>query len=280
MSLIEDSLRHRTGKSLEVPSNRKHESFACNSLVCSSPSGSQPIQPSDVGQGTSSNTSGILAQWPELALVGEVPQVPSNAAPSAEIVATFQYPCATLPVTIIQPPQYNGSNHPIASYPLVVQPSPADVPYASFMFTPSLIFGFGGDPYEPYSAPQLPQLEAPMPQNHFSPPPSFRWHECRWLGGPRCNGWAPGKNREMAEHLRSWHHFVGHERDIVQCEWGNCTRTMQRMNIARHIVSTHIREAANCRFCGKRFSRLDVVSRHERTCTEPANASSSSNTGL
>lgn len=125
---------------------------------------------------------------------------------------------------------------------------------------------FGQMFFEPIVVQQPPMPPTP-PEVSIPPNSGFQLHPCRWLGGPRCNGFAPGRNREMGEHLRVYHHFIGHERDTVQCEWENCGQTMQRMNVPRHIVSRHLLAAASCRFCGKRFSRPDVVARHERTCT-------------
>ena len=84
----------------------------------------------------------------------------------------------------------------------------------------------------------------------------------------------------MGEHLRVYHQFIGHERDTVQCEWENCGQIMQRMNVPRHIVSRHLLAAASCRFCGKQFSRPDVVTRHERTCAAGLLVSSSSSTRM
>lgn len=124
---------------------------------------------------------------------------------------------------------------------------------------------FGGLFSEPYAVHQPPVPPA-APEQSILPIASFQHYPCRWLSGPQCDGSAPGRNREMGEHLRTYHRFIGHERDMVQCEWENCGQAMQRMNVPRHIVSRHLLAAASCRFCGKRFSRPDVVARHERTC--------------
>lgn len=125
---------------------------------------------------------------------------------------------------------------------------------------------FGGIFSEPIAAHQ-PPIPPAAPEQSILPNPEFYYHSCRWMSGPQCDGLAPGRNREMGEHLRVFHRFIGHERDTVQCEWENCDKTMQRMNVPRHIVSRHLLAAASCRFCGKRFSRPDVVARHERTCS-------------
>lgn len=140
-----------------------------------------------------------------------------------------------------------------------------DVP---FMPTPELFdipVDFGGIFHDPLVAPQPPTPPA-APEVSILANLGFHYHPCLWLGGPQCDGFAPGKNREMAEHLRVYHHFVGHERNLVRCEWQNCGQLMQRMNVARHIVSRHLLAAATCRHCGRRFCRPDVVTRHERTC--------------
>lgn len=132
----------------------------------------------------------------------------------------------------------------------------------------------GGIFSEPFVTHQ-PPIPPPAEQS-ILPNPAFSYHQCRWLSGPQCNGQAPGRNREMGEHLRVFHYFIGHERDTVQCEWENCSQVMQRMNVPRHIVSRHLLAAARCRFCDRQFSRPDVVGRHERTCNVVSPVSSRS----
>ncbi|KIJ18953.1 hypothetical protein PAXINDRAFT_8315 [Paxillus involutus ATCC 200175] len=277
MSYFEDSPRHRN-EMLNDPSNRTQQSLECSPLVCSSFTGSQHPQLRNVGH---DEISRLFAQWVEFASPEEVSQVLSNASLSAEVSAPLEYSCGSPSTATVNPRQYNSSYFPRDSNPAVAQRAPVDEPYALPMQAypmPDWALGLGGGPYEPYHPPpQLPQFGPPL---HFPPPPSFRFHECRWLGGPPCDGSAPGRNREMAEHLRMYHHFVGHERDSVRCEWENCTRVMQRMNIPRHIVSTHLLEVASCQFCGKRFSRPDVVARHERTCIGPASGARVLDTGF
>ncbi|KAI9572121.1 hypothetical protein HD554DRAFT_2067096 [Boletus coccyginus] len=149
-------------------------------------------------------------------------------------------------------------------------------PYVSFVpiYQPlDTAMDVGGMFSEPLAAYQPPI--PPAPAQSLPPNPAFNCYQCRWLSGPPCDGQAPGRNREMGEHLRAYHRFIGHERDTVQCDWENCGQTMQRMNIPRHIVSRHLLAAASCRFCGKQFSRPDVVARHERTCGGVSPVSSS-----
>lgn len=165
-------------------------------------------------------------------------------------------------------------------------PTPAPHPLRFAGYWPTADSGFSADTYDPFTPTSQPfdtivdsggmihgALIAPQPPTPPAGPetsipqnPSFHYHPCRWLGGPQCGGSAPGKNREMAEHLRVHHLFIGHERDIVSCEWDSCGQVMQRMNVARHIVSRHLLAVASCRSCGKQFSRPDVVARHERSC--------------
>ncbi|KAH0827557.1 hypothetical protein J3R83DRAFT_4278 [Lanmaoa asiatica] len=174
------------------------------------------------------------------------------------------------PIYTSQPPQFSGY------YPTADGRFAADA-YGPFVPTPQHSdnpIDFGRIFYEPIAAPQPPVPPA-APAESIPPNSLFHYHQCQWLGGPRCDGLAPGKNREMGEHLRVYHHFIGHERDTVQCEWQNCGQTMQRMNVPRHIVSRHLLAAARCRFCGRRFSRPDVVARHERTCAGVLPVSSS-----
>ncbi|KAH0837772.1 hypothetical protein J3R83DRAFT_5950 [Lanmaoa asiatica] len=157
--------------------------------------------------------------------------------------------------------QFSGY-HPTADSGFVADAYHPLVPTSQPLDNPA---NFGRVFYEPTAAQQPVPPAAP---GESIPPDSFlNSHLCRWLGGPRCPGFAPSRNREMGEHLRVYHRFIGHERDAVRCEWENCRKTMQRMNLPRHIVSRHLSAAASCRFCGKRLSRLDVVVRHERACT-------------
>lgn len=115
------------------------------------------------------------------------------------------------------------------------------------------------------SAPPMAAL-TPSPPPPPSPPMSPTLHVCEWTEGGRCCGLAPGRNREMGEHLRTAHGFVGNERDTVYCRWGVCGRALQRMNMGRHIVSTHLRATATCPRCFKTLSRPDVAARHEKQC--------------
>ncbi|KAI6169547.1 hypothetical protein EDD17DRAFT_16309 [Pisolithus thermaeus] len=148
---------------------------------------------------------------------------------------------------------------------------------------PSLVF-LGGtyniphpDSQSPYPSPaQLPQSPQPYPSisyppypcdqtNTVKPLPHIPFHVCEW-GAKPCNTMAPGKNREMGEHLREFHDFIGNEKDSVPCYWGNCDKSLQRMNMGRHIVSTHLRQTTICPRCNKSLSRPDVASRHEKQC--------------
>ncbi|KAF8135655.1 hypothetical protein EV363DRAFT_1447435 [Boletus edulis] len=139
-------------------------------------------------------------------------------------------------------------------YPIDNGGLPADGynPFAAYQPSLDASLDFGGIFSEPFAAHQPPTPPA-APEQSILLNPAFYSYPCRWQSGPRCDGFAPGKNREMGEHLRVFHHFVGRERDVVQCEWENCGHTMQRMNVPRHIVSRHLLAAANCRFCKKRF---------------------------
>jgi len=248
---------HRTGDVPEItPNGTQHSN---SSPIDSLPPDPQPNQPSDFVQ-TLPEIPPPPTQYQSLAPVSPVEDM--------AFVATTQQL------------QYHGSSYPYGNNHEFEQPIPTGGPYTAYMATdftgiPDWAL-FWGNSYDPYPAPEISQT--PFPQNQ--PPHCFSSHQCQWLSGPQCDGWAPGKNREMAEHLRLYHDFGGHERDVVRCQWGSCNRSMQRMNLPRHIVATHLREAAECRFCGKRFSRPDVVGRHERTCSGPANGASGSNVGF
>lgn len=133
------------------------------------------------------------------------------------------------------------------------------------------------DSPSPYpSSIQLPQPQQPTPSISYPPypsdqaitvkrPPHIPMHVCEW-GEKPCNMLAPGKNREMGEHLREFHDFIGNEKDSVPCYWGNSDKSLQRMNVGRHIVSTHLRQTTICPRCNKSLSRPDVASRHEKQC--------------
>jgi len=169
-----------------------------------------------------------------------------------------------LPMCNSQPPQQFFGYYPTADNGF--DAAAYATPIVTTSGHPVAAAEFGEMFYEPPVVTHQPPIPPATPENPIPPNLPFYYHPCRWLSGPQCDGRAPGKNREMGEHLRVFHHFVGHERDPVRCEWENCGQTMQRMNVPRHIVSRHLLAAARCRFCSKRFSRPDVVSRHERTC--------------
>lgn len=180
------------------------------------------------------------------------------------------------------PPMYTSQLHQFSGYYSTADSRFAADGYGPFepTFQPfDYPTNLGGMFFEPIAVQQPPMPPAP-PEESILRNSVFQYHPCRWLGGPRCDGLAPGRNREMGEHLRAYHHFIGHERDTVQCEWENCGQTMQRMNVPRHIVSRHLLAAASCRYCGKRFSRPDVVARHERTCTGILSGSNSSSASI
>lgn len=161
------------------------------------------------------------------------------------------------------PPQFSGH---YATADSGFANDPCDSFMSTYQHLLDASMDFGEMPSE-FVAAHQPPIPPMTPEQSIAPNPAFHYHPCRWLGGPRCEGLAPGRNREMGEHLRVFHRFIGHERDPVQCEWEGCGQSMQRMNVPRHIVSRHLLAAANCRFCGRRFSRPDVVARHERTCS-------------
>ncbi|KAI6044672.1 hypothetical protein EDC04DRAFT_326610 [Pisolithus marmoratus] len=118
-------------------------------------------------------------------------------------------------------------------------------------------------PQSPQPYPSVSHL--PYPVDPAKPPPHIQMYVCEW-GVKQCNTLAPGKNREMGEHLREFHEFIGNEKDTVHCHWGNCNKELQRMNMGRHIVSTHLRQTTICPRCKKTLSRPDVASRHEKQC--------------
>ncbi|KAG1716099.1 hypothetical protein ID866_1071 [Astraeus odoratus] len=170
----------------------------------------------------------------------------------------------TVSVNQVPSPQY---------YPPNVVPNvpPYQMPYPGVGYTPTPVNHPVNQTTLPpsvsqqsYSGVSFPSF--PTPQTPTPPPPSqIYMHRCEWTTRS-CNGWAPGKNREMGEHLRESHDFIGNEKDTVHCQWGNCNKSLQRMNMGRHIVSTHLRETTTCPRCNKTLSRPDVASRHEKQC--------------
>ncbi|KIJ67520.1 hypothetical protein HYDPIDRAFT_108347 [Hydnomerulius pinastri MD-312] len=264
----EDSPEHRT----EEP---PQQAYNYSSLVSSPSSLRRQNHLSNLGQGVSSDD---LTQNPAtLAVITDFQgheqlQPPVTTLPlvnmSGNTMDTTMYSAdAFIPQNSVggqlpaMPPQYYSSHAPPYYNPPFT--NNADVPPWYFVGQPLTASGwaldFGGGSHH---APPMPQQLA------LVPPPSPFPRPCRWLGGPSCHGLAVGpvRNREMSEHLRFHHQLVGHERDVVRCQWAGCHRRLQRMNMGRHIVTTHLHEAAHCRFCGGRFSRPDVVARHERTC--------------
>ncbi|KAG9316410.1 hypothetical protein JVU11DRAFT_2444 [Chiua virens] len=250
----ENSPFHRSANLLCCDSSRRGQTVNCSSQGYLSTSSHH--EPRRVAQSDSSPTTSVFtvpASGPDTRdFQGFPPMNPID----------LEYYLG-LPVHRSPPPQLSGC-HPAVDARFITDA------YGSFATAPQPLepnspTAFGGVVYGPVAA-QQPSMPPVTPRNPMALNPGFDYHPCRWLGGPQCDGLAPGRNREMGEHLRAYHRFVGHERDTVQCQWENCGQTMQRMNVPRHIVSRHLLAAASCRFCGKRFSRPDVVGRHERTC--------------
>lgn len=174
------------------------------------------------------------------------------AVPGGSYTSTPFYP-QNIPPTI---PPHHGPTFSSGGY----DPSlPANPPID--LYQPAVHQQGMPQPYQNIPFPSYPVAATPTPP----PPAHTHMHTCEWRVG-RCTGLAPGKNRDMGEHLREFHGFTGNEKDIVRCYWGHCDKQLQRMNMGRHIVSTHLRETTTCPRCNKTLSRPDVASRHEKQC--------------
>ncbi|KAL4074312.1 hypothetical protein J3A83DRAFT_2719246 [Scleroderma citrinum] len=90
---------------------------------------------------------------------------------------------------------------------------------------------------------------------------------CRWSHhGTQCPGSLEGEKNSVARHLRDYHDFVCDGEQVV-CAWEHCGSTLQRRNVARHIVAFHLEVKVYCRYCHMPLSRQDANRKHEKSCT-------------
>ncbi|KAG6332247.1 hypothetical protein ID866_6839 [Astraeus odoratus] len=53
---------------------------------------------------------------------------------------------------------------------------------------------------------------------------------------------------------------------MVVCPWQGCTKSLQYMNLPRHIRSAHLGVRFCCERCGKSVTRKEGIARHGATC--------------
>lgn len=75
-----------------------------------------------------------------------------------------------------------------------------------------------------------------------------------------------GDRRSVTSHLRNKHNFSC-DGQTIACAWGECTASMQRRNIPRHIVACHFEVKVACLQCGLALSRADANKKHRLACT-------------
>lgn len=89
-------------------------------------------------------------------------------------------------------------------------------------------------------------------------------YPCKW-STRHCGTLVAGNRIDVALHLREHHRFVC-DGDAAECLWDGCRTRMQRRNIPRHIVSSHLEVRVRCPTCGMLFSRVDASKTHQRSC--------------
>lgn len=90
---------------------------------------------------------------------------------------------------------------------------------------------------------------------------------CKWSRRSRCPVSLEGDKNSVARHLRDYHGFVC-DGEAVACAWEQCGISLQRRNVARHIVACHLEVKVYCKSCGIPLSRPDAGKKHEKYCTK------------
>jgi hypothetical protein len=92
-------------------------------------------------------------------------------------------------------------------------------------------------------------------------------HVCRCVGGESpCRTLLTGNMKELRGHLAYDHHFRTTGKKYHKCLWIGCDKWLQRENIPRHIISSHLRVKVECETCGVELSRSDVRHSHAKRC--------------
>ena len=84
---------------------------------------------------------------------------------------------------------------------------------------------------------------------------------CGLAGGLHCALPLDGSAKSIKLHLRM-HGHRHPEREAVQCPWVGCTRTLQWVNIPRHIRSIHLGVRFRCLNCDKPYTRPKGLEMH------------------
>ncbi|KAF8836092.1 hypothetical protein BDN67DRAFT_363564 [Paxillus ammoniavirescens] len=97
--------------------------------------------------------------------------------------------------------------------------------------------------------------------------PSNTAHVCQCVGGESpCRTLLTGNMKDLRGHLAYDHHFRTTGKKYHRCLWIGCDKWLQRENIPRHIISSHLRVKVGCETCGVELSRSDVRHSHAKRC--------------
>lgn len=92
---------------------------------------------------------------------------------------------------------------------------------------------------------------------------------CGWTDQP-CGLFVEMNKFRVADHLLRWHDVKS--KDAAPCKFDGCSKPGAIINLARHIEGVHYTTSYECPYCGRRWSRSDALSRHQKQC-EPVLAS-------
>jgi hypothetical protein len=98
----------------------------------------------------------------------------------------------------------------------------------------------------------------------FKEIPSYRLrnNECKKNEMFLCD-W-PGCNKSFEENRKRNNHIRTHTKPVF-CSWSGCRfRDSCQKDMRRHFLAHRSQKTAQCRFCGKGFTRKYNLSRHER----------------
>ncbi|KIK79027.1 hypothetical protein PAXRUDRAFT_85741, partial [Paxillus rubicundulus Ve08.2h10] len=87
---------------------------------------------------------------------------------------------------------------------------------------------------------------------------------CLWSpDGVPCLFSVPRDRRSIIDHLHQVHGVnPGNDKTPQKCLWDQCTKTMNKESIPRHILTVHLKKKAHCTECGLSFAREDSLKRH------------------
>ena len=84
---------------------------------------------------------------------------------------------------------------------------------------------------------------------------------CGLAGGLYCALPLDGSAKSIKLHLRT-HGHKHQQREAVQCPWVGCSRTLQWVNIPRHIQSIHLGVQFRCLNCDKSYTQHTGLAMH------------------